>query len=90
MNEIVVTGDNIESFIDAVIEAAQEGYVRVDTMELSMAVTTNYWRCTMRKSVEVIPTEVGEVIPTEVGEVIPTEVEVKKVASKGAVKKDKE
>lgn len=75
MNEIVVTGDNIESFIDSVIEAAQEGYVRVDTMELSMAVTTNYWRCTMRKSVE---------------EVIPTEVEVKKVASKGAVKKDKE
>lgn len=75
MNEIVVTGDNIESFIDAVIEAAQEGYIRVDTMELSMAVTTNYWRCTMRKSVE---------------EVIPTEVEVKKVASKGAVKKDKE
>lgn len=75
MNEIVVTGDNIEAFIDAVIEAAQEGYVRVDTMELSMAVTTNYWRCTMRKSVE---------------EVVPTEVEVKKVASKGAVKKDKE
>lgn len=75
MNEIVVTGDNIESFIDSVIEAAQEGYVRVDTMELSMAVTTNYWRCTMRKSVE---------------EVVPTEVEVKKVASKGAVKKDKE
>lgn len=75
MNEIVVTGDNIEAFIDAVIEAAQEGYVRVDTMELSMAVTTNYWRFTMRKSVE---------------EVVPTEVEVKKVASKGAVKKDKE
>ena len=75
MNEIVVTGDNIESFIDAVIEAAQEGYVRVDTMELSMAVTTNYWRCTMRKSAE---------------EAVPTEVEVKKVASKGAVKKDKE
>ena len=77
MNEIVVTGDNIEAFIDAVIEAAQEGYVRVDTMELSMAVTTNYWRCTMRKSVEIV-------------EEVSTEVEVKKVASKGAVKKDKE
>ena len=77
MNEIVVTGDNIESFIDSVIEAAQEGYVRVDTMELSMAVTTNYWRCTMRKSVEIV-------------EEVSAEVEVKKVASKGAVKKDKE
>ena len=77
MNEIVVTGDNIESFIDSVIEAAQEGYVRVDTMELSMAVTTNYWRCTMRKSVEIV-------------EEVSTEVEVKKVASKGAVKKDKD
>ena len=77
MNEIVVTGDNIESFIDSVIEAAQEGYVRVDTMELSMAVTTNYWRCTMRKSVEIV-------------EEVSTEVVVKKVASKGAVKKDKE
>ena len=77
MNEIVVTGDNIESFIDSVIEAAQEGYVRVDTMELSMAVTTNYWRCTMRKSVEIV-------------EEVSTEVEVKKGASKGEAKKDKE
>jgi hypothetical protein len=49
--QVTVTGDNIESFIDAVVEAAKEGYERVDTMELSMGVLTNYWRCTMMREV---------------------------------------
>lgn len=51
MEEITVTGENIESFIDAVIESAKAGYVRVDTMELSSSVVTNYWRMTMARSI---------------------------------------
>lgn len=50
--EITVSGDNIESFLDAVIVAARAGYDRVDTMELSMGVLTNFWRCTMAADVE--------------------------------------
>jgi hypothetical protein len=50
--EITVSGDNIESFLDTVIEFAAKGFVRVDTMELSMGVLTNYWRCTMAREVE--------------------------------------
>lgn len=50
--EITVSGDNIESFLDAVIIAAKQGYERVDTMELSMGVLTNFWRCTMAIEVE--------------------------------------
>ena len=38
-----------------VIEKAKEGYVRVDTMELSMAVQTNYWVMTMVRPVESEP-----------------------------------
>jgi hypothetical protein len=49
--QITVAGDNIESFIDAVVEAAKDGYERLDTMELSMGVLTNYWRCTMMREV---------------------------------------
>lgn len=49
--EITVQGDNIEVFIDRVIEKAKEGFVRVDSMELSLAVQTNYWSVTMRREV---------------------------------------
>ena len=52
MEQITVQGDNIEVFVDRVIEKAKEGYVRVDTMELSMAVQTNYWVMTMVRHVE--------------------------------------
>ena len=52
MEQITVQGDNIEVFVDRVIEKAKEGYVRVDTMELSMAVQTNYWVMTMVRPVE--------------------------------------
>ena len=60
MSEIRVAGDNIEAFIDNVIEKAKEGYVRVDTMELSMAVQTNYWTMTMRKEQAVEPEPVDK------------------------------
>lgn len=56
MSEIRVSGDNIEAFIDNVIEKAKEGYIRVDTMELTMAVQTNYWTMTMCKE-EVVEQE---------------------------------
>ena len=52
MEQITVQGDNIEVFVDRVIEKAKEGYVRVDTMELSMGVQTNYWVMTMVRPVE--------------------------------------
>lgn len=52
MEEITVQGENIEVFVDRVIEKAKEGYVRVDSMELSMAVQTNYWVITMVRPVE--------------------------------------
>jgi len=52
MEEITVHGENIEVFVDRVIEKAKEGYVRVDSMELSMAVQTNYWVMTMVRPVE--------------------------------------
>lgn len=52
MEQITVQGDNIEVFVDRVIEKAKEGYVRVDTMELSMGVQTNYWVMTMVRSAE--------------------------------------
>jgi len=55
MEQITVQGDNIENFIDNVIEKAKEGYVRVDSMELSMAVQTNYWVMTMVRHVESEP-----------------------------------
>jgi hypothetical protein len=52
MTEIIqVQGDNIEAFMDNVIQKAQEGYTRLDTMELSMAVLTNYWVMTMQREV---------------------------------------
>lgn len=57
MEQITVQGDNIEVFVDRVIEKAKEGYVRVDTMELTMAVQTNYWVMTMSRAV---PEEVQE------------------------------
>ena len=57
MEQITVQGDNIEVFVDRVIEKAKEGYVRVDTMELSMAVQTNYWVMTMVRPVESEPQE---------------------------------
>lgn len=52
MEEITVHGENIEVFVDRVIEKAKEGYVRLDSMELSMAVQTNYWVMTMVRPVE--------------------------------------
>lgn len=55
MEQITVQGDNIEVFVDRVIEKAKEGYVRVDTMELSMGVQTNYWVMTMVRPVEAEP-----------------------------------
>lgn len=55
MEQITVQGDNIEVFVDRVIEKAKEGYVRVDTMELSMGVQTNYWVMTMVRPVESEP-----------------------------------
>lgn len=55
MEEITVHGENIEVFVDRVIEKAKEGYVRVDSMELSMAVQTNYWVMTMVRPVESEP-----------------------------------
>ena len=60
MEEITVHGENIEVFVDRVIEKAKEGYVRVDTMELSMAVQTNYWTMTMRKEQAVEPEPVDK------------------------------
>ena len=50
--EIKVQGDNIEVFLDRVIEKAKEGFVRVDGMELSLSVQTNYWSMTMRREVQ--------------------------------------
>ena len=61
MEEITVHGENIEVFVDRVIEKAKEGYVRVDSMELSMAVQTNYWSMTMRREVQVEEQEEQEV-----------------------------
>lgn len=55
MEEITVHGENIEVFVDRVIEKAKEGYVRLDSMELSMAVQTNYWVMTMVRPVESEP-----------------------------------
>lgn len=52
MEIIQVQGDNIEAFMDNVIQKAQEGYTRLDTMELSMAVQTNYWVMTMQRQIE--------------------------------------
>lgn len=57
MEQITVQGDNIEVFVDRVIEKAKEGFTRVDTMELTMAVQTNYWVMTMSRTV---PEEVQE------------------------------
>ena len=51
MEIIQVQGDNIEAFIDNVIKKAQEGYTRLDTMEMSMAVQTNYWIMSMQREV---------------------------------------
>ena len=61
MEEITVHGENIEVFVDRVIEKAKEGYVRVDSMELSLAVQTNYWSMTMRREVQVEEQEEQEV-----------------------------
>ena len=56
---ITVRGDNIEAFMDEVISKAAKGYVRVDTMELSLGIQTNYWVMTMTKpEVEVAEPEV--------------------------------
>lgn len=56
---ITVRGDNIEAFMDEVISKAAEGYVRVDTMELSLGIQTNYWVMTMTKpEVQVVDSEV--------------------------------
>ena len=61
MEEITVQGESIEVFVDRVIEKAKEGYVRVDSMELSLAVQTNYWSMTMRREVQVEEQEEQEV-----------------------------
>lgn len=57
---IKVYADNIESFLDLVIEKAKEGYVRVDSMDLSLGVLTNFWSIQMVKSAEDVQEEVVE------------------------------
>lgn len=61
--ERVVFAENIEHFIDQVIEAATEGFVRVPTGELAFAVETNYWKMTMfRESVETEEPQAPDVV----------------------------
>lgn len=62
--EIKVQGDNIEVFLDRVIEKAKEGFVRVDGMELSLSAQTNYWSMTMRREVQEEEQEEQEVKKT--------------------------
>jgi hypothetical protein len=56
----VVFAENIDHFIDQVIEHAVDGYVRVPTNELAFAVETNFWKMTMVKGEAVIDVEPEE------------------------------
>lgn len=62
---IKVYADNIESFLDLVIEKAKEGYVRVDSMDLSLGVLTNFWSIQMVKVEEAAKEEVTEEVEAQ-------------------------
>lgn len=73
-----VREENIQCFVEKVMECAKDGYSLVDTGELQMSIQTNYWCCTLER--EVVKEEPTE--PTE-----PTQQEVK---PRGRVTKAKE
>lgn len=60
MEVIQVQGDTIETFVDKVIEKAKEGYSRFDTMELTLALQTNYWVMSMQREDQNVAQELQE------------------------------
>ena len=51
LQERVVYAENVEAFVDALVEAAAEGFKPVHTGELEHAVLTNYWKLLMVREV---------------------------------------
>jgi hypothetical protein len=80
----VVYAENIDHFMDQVIELAVEGWVRVPTNELAFAVETNFWKMTMVKGEAVIDVEPEEPAVLFVDKVLDKSVDKAKKAGKAA------